>query len=83
MMIINIRGGRLFRAWLFILIGAIFMLFGDVLYTFYNVSYVQSIPQFLQIDLLWVISYLSFTLGLSEMRFIIHDVQYKLKQLLE
>jgi hypothetical protein len=81
-MIINIRGGRLFRAWLYILIATMFMLFGDIFFSYYSIQYTANIPQYKQIDLLWIISYLMFTLGLSEMRFIIHDVQYKLKQLL-
>jgi hypothetical protein len=82
LLIVDFKGGRLYHAWLYVLIGAIFMLLGDVLFALYSAQYGDGIPQYKLIDLLWIASYLFFSVGLFEMRFIIRDVQKKIKQLL-
>jgi hypothetical protein len=82
MLVMDFKGGRLFHAWLYILIAAIFMLIADVLFAEYNIQYQEAIPTYKRIDLLWILSYLFFSLGMFEMKFIIRDVQKKIRQLL-
>ncbi len=83
MTIMTIRGGRLFKAWLYILLASMLMFVGDMLFAYFSEPYEKAVPQFKQIDLFWIASYLLYAFGLFQMRFIIHDVQYKLKQLIE
>ncbi len=83
MLVMTFRGGRLFKAWSSILLAAMCMLLADVLFALFPAQYLQGIPEFKQIDLLSIGSYLLFAYGLFEMKFIIHDVQYKLRQLID
>jgi hypothetical protein len=53
------------------------------MFAYFTIPYEKVIPEYKRIDLFWVASYLFFAYGFFEMRFIIHDVQYKLKQLID
>lgn len=81
-MIINFKGGRLYHAWLYVLIATLFMLLGDIFFALYSHEYEEGIRLYKQIDLLWIGSYTFYALGLFEMRFIIRDVQKRIMHLL-
>lgn len=74
------RGGRLYAAWLYILIASIFMLLADIFFSIYNAQYQMGIWPYKFIDLFYVGSYIAFAFGLFEVRFIVRDVQNKIRK---
>lgn len=82
MLTMDFQGGKLYRAWTYVIVAVCFMLLGDMLYAIYTQQYNDNNPLFKRIDLLWIVSYLAFAYGLFELKFIIRDVQDRVGSLL-
>lgn len=79
---VDFKGGKLYESWFYIMLGVVFMLLGDLFFAMYTDQYEQAIPFFKRIDLLWILSYTFFAFGLLDIKFMIKEVQEKIKDLL-
>lgn len=75
----EMRGGKLFNAWMYIFFALLLMLGADILFASYNMQYDDGIWPYNLIDLLWAGSYLLFAYAFYYTSSVISESHQKLK----
>lgn len=81
--VMEYKRGKFFRPWLYIFIGIILMIFGDVLYSIYFEEYETGLKLYQYIDLFWVGSYLLMAYGFFSIGYYLTGMKNDIKEKLE